>query len=71
MTIRQDMRAIKTVLQDGPATFSEISLKAGEGLLPALRKLIEMKLIVCDQRMIETGLITRCNDTYSLVSESK
>lgn len=40
--IQRDKRAIKTVLEQiGQATFLEIKLRAGEGLYPAMRQMID------------------------------
>ena len=44
----RDKRAIQTVLSMvGPASFAEIALRAGEGLYPAMREMIDAGEVEC------------------------
>lgn len=48
--IERDKRAIRIVLQLlGRAPFAEIALRAGEGLYPAMRSMIEAGEVVCEK----------------------
>ena len=47
--MQRDKRAIKTVLKlVGPTTFAEIALRAGEGLYPAMREMIDNGEVMCE-----------------------
>lgn len=47
--MQRDKRAIRTVLEQvGAASFSEIALRAGEGLYPAMREMIDAGEVTCE-----------------------
>lgn len=57
MSRKTDQRIILHILNDGPATFAQISLRGGENLLPVLQELLRHKRII------------KINNHYKLVDE--
>lgn len=56
--MQRDKRAIRHVLElVGPCSFSEIALRAGEGLYPAMREMIDKGEVICDSK--EGGVVYR------------